>query len=185
MGQTTAMHGLIVLAAAAILIAVAGAGKRFMSGSYDSSATNPRCAYSVFRAEQCMGTVFCDSRMSVPGIMERLGVHSGTAPTTQDEVPCFSCLRLEDGSKLVRIEPMKGSQILCCGRRMDLNLATADDLTVIPGIGPKLADRIVTFRESSGGFKDIGELRKIRGLRAKKVASAAQFVEIRAPEKNQ
>ena len=109
---------------------------------------------------------------------------SGSVSTLPDPVPCFSCLRIADKSMTVRIEPMKGLQILCCGRRMDLNSATAEDFTVIPGIGPILAERIVTFRESSGGFKDIGELRKIRGLHVKKVASVAQFVEIHAPGKN-
>ena len=184
MGQATAMHGLIVMAVAAILIAVVGAGKQFMNGALESVTPHPRCAYLVFQAGQCLGTVFSDSQISESEILARLGINTQSATITPNTVPCFSCLKIAGESMKVQIEPMKGSQILCYGRRMDLNSVTAADLTVIPGIGPKLADRIIKFRESSGRFRDIGELRKIRGLHVKKVASAAEFVEIHAPGKN-
>ena len=91
---------------------------------------------------------------------------------------------VEELTKLDRIGP-KYAQKIVDYREKNGPFEKPEDITMIPGIGPKLADRIVTFRESSGGFKDVGELRKIRGLRAKKVASAAQFVEIRALGKNQ
>jgi competence ComEA-like helix-hairpin-helix protein len=183
-GQTSAMHGLIVIAVVAILITVAGTGKQFIQDAMEVVTPHPRCAYLVFQAEQCMGTVFSDSPISVAEILARLSIRSGSLSIAPDKVPCFSCLNIASESKKLQIKPMKGSQILCYGKRMDLNSATASDLTVIPGIGPKLADRIIKFRESSGGFRDIGELRKIRGLHVKKVASAAEFVEIHAPGKN-
>ena len=50
------------------------------------------------------------------------------------------------------------------GCRGDLNRMTAVELEALPGIGPQLAGRIVSYRESHGGFADIGALRAVPGI---------------------
>jgi competence protein ComEA len=50
------------------------------------------------------------------------------------------------------------------GCRLDLNTATAGELESLPGIGPALAGRIVSYRESHGDFADIGGLRAVPGI---------------------
>jgi len=50
------------------------------------------------------------------------------------------------------------------GCRLELNAATARELEALPGIGPALAGRIVSYRESHGDFADIGGLRAIPGI---------------------
>jgi len=46
----------------------------------------------------------------------------------------------------------------------DLNQVSAAELEAIPGIGPALAGRILLYRESHGGFADIGELEAVPGI---------------------
>lgn len=46
---------------------------------------------------------------------------------------------------------------------MNLNSAPADELEQLPGIGPALADRIVTYREANGGFGSLEELAAVSG----------------------
>lgn len=48
--------------------------------------------------------------------------------------------------------------------KLDLNQARTDDLIYLPGIGPELARRIVTYREKRGGFKELSELKEVSGI---------------------
>lgn len=47
---------------------------------------------------------------------------------------------------------------------LDLNQATVGDLVLLPGIGPKLAERIVVERTRRGRFGSLGELRSVKGV---------------------
>jgi competence protein ComEA len=48
----------------------------------------------------------------------------------------------------------------CC-YRVDLNQATIAELMQIPGVGPKLAERIVEYRREHGGFRNVQDLRNV------------------------
>ena len=48
--------------------------------------------------------------------------------------------------------------------KVNLNTATAEQLTALPGVGPKLASRIVEYRQKSGGFKSVQELLNVQGI---------------------
>lgn len=52
---------------------------------------------------------------------------------------------------------------------VDVNHATADDLRALPGIGPKLAARIVETRATGGPFASIDDLRRVPGMGATKL----------------
>ena len=47
---------------------------------------------------------------------------------------------------------------------LNLNTATAAQIALLPGIGPKAADRIVEYRQKNGGFKKIEELMNVKGI---------------------
>ena len=48
--------------------------------------------------------------------------------------------------------------------RIDLNRATAADLEQLPGIGPVLAERIISWRDQNGPFTAPGQLREVPGI---------------------
>ena len=45
-----------------------------------------------------------------------------------------------------------------------VNFATAEELEVLPGIGPELAQRIIQFREEKGAFIGLDHLDKVPGI---------------------
>ena len=47
---------------------------------------------------------------------------------------------------------------------VNLNTATAAQLEGLPGIGKATAERIVEYRQKSGGFKKIEDLMNVRGI---------------------
>jgi competence protein ComEA len=51
---------------------------------------------------------------------------------------------------------------------LDLNRATEQDFDALPGIGPKLAERIMEHRQSLGAFHSLDELRDVKGIGKKK-----------------
>jgi competence protein ComEA len=65
--------------------------------------------------------------------------------------------------------------------RLDLNRASADELASLPGIGTVLAQRVVAFRESVGGFQKIEDLREVKGIGAKKYDRLKSLVTV-SPE---
>jgi len=59
---------------------------------------------------------------------------------------------------------------------LNLNVATADQLAQLPGIGPKTAQSIVDFREKSGPFRRVEDLLAIRGISRKKLDAIRPYV---------
>jgi len=62
---------------------------------------------------------------------------------------------------------------------VDVNTASSALLTHVAGIGPKLANNIVTHRDANGAFKSRAALRKVAGLGPKAYEQAAGFMRIR------
>jgi competence protein ComEA len=50
--------------------------------------------------------------------------------------------------------------------RLDINLATREQLLLVPGMDPALADAIITYRQEFAGFHALTELKSAMGLDA-------------------
>lgn len=59
---------------------------------------------------------------------------------------------------------------------IDINTAPIDSLTLLPGVGEKLAKRIIDMRVSSGGFKNGGDLIEVKGIGRKKLEKILPLV---------
>ncbi len=65
---------------------------------------------------------------------------------------------------------------------VDVNTATVSDWESLPGIGPVLANRIVHFREKSGGFASIDQVGKTYGIADSVFSTIRPFLSIRPIE---
>ncbi|MFO0962859.1 MAG: helix-hairpin-helix domain-containing protein [Phycisphaerales bacterium] len=59
---------------------------------------------------------------------------------------------------------------------VDINHATADEIELLPGVGPSVAARIVADRTERGPFARPEELDRVRGIGAATVAKLRPFV---------
>jgi len=71
--------------------------------------------------------------------------------------------------------PATAKQGLDPSRAIDVNRASATELQRLPGIGPKLADRIIAAREKAP-FKSVNDLRKVSGIGPKTLDKLRPFV---------
>ena len=63
-------------------------------------------------------------------------------------------------------------------QQIDLNKATAKELTAIPGIGEAIAQRIVDFRDKEGPFRRVEDLMKVKGIGEKSFQKIRPYVKV-------
>jgi uncharacterized protein len=61
---------------------------------------------------------------------------------------------------------------------VDVNTASKELLNYVSGIGPKLAQNMINYRNENGGFKSRAELKKVTGLGPKAFEQSAGFLRI-------
>jgi competence protein ComEA len=60
--------------------------------------------------------------------------------------------------------------------KVNINSASVQQLSALPGVGEKLAARIVEYRQKSGGFKSVQELMNVKGVGEKNFARLQPFL---------
>lgn len=62
--------------------------------------------------------------------------------------------------------------------RININTASVEQLTTLPGVGPKLAARIVEYRQKTGTFRSPQELLNVRGIGEKNFAKIETWLSV-------
>ena len=63
--------------------------------------------------------------------------------------------------------------------KLNLNTATADQLILLPGVGPSKAERIVAFRAKHGPFKRVADLRRVKGFGYRSLKKLEPFLDVK------
>ena len=80
-----------------------------------------------------------------------------------------------DGSNNLQNE---SSQTSGKGIPVNINFAPANELELLPGIGPELAQRIIDYRNNTGSFKKKEDLKNVPGIGEKKFEALKDFITI-------
>lgn len=82
---------------------------------------------------------------------------------------------LKDGQKIT--VPSQNEEQAGSGP-VNINTASLEELDTLPGIGPSLAQRIITYREENGAFADIAELMNVSGIGEKLFSQLEEKIRI-------
>lgn len=74
--------------------------------------------------------------------------------------------------------PAGAARVDAATPRLNLNTATVDDLTRLPGVGKKKAEAIIAYRESVGKFLEVAQLTEVKGIGEKMLAKIAEQVTV-------
>ena len=92
---------------------------------------------------------------------------------------------LTDGEQIVVGAPKplsnsrsRGAKKTIVSGPVNINTATLAQLDTLPGVGPAIAARIISYREKNGPFKTIEDLRKVPGMGASKFAQLQNQIKI-------
>ncbi|MBK7860773.1 MAG: helix-hairpin-helix domain-containing protein [Archangiaceae bacterium] len=103
-------------------------------------------------------------------------------PSSRPALDCEPSQVHLDDAGVARCGPgaeLAASQKLTAGAKLDLNRASAEELAVIPGVGPKLAQALVDERKRLGGFTSWEQVDRVTGVGQTRLQTLEAAVEIR------
>jgi competence ComEA-like helix-hairpin-helix protein len=62
------------------------------------------------------------------------------------------------------------------GEKININKASISELTKLPSVGPRIAERIYEYRKQVGKFKSIEELLNVKGIGPKKLEKMRPYI---------
>ena len=74
-----------------------------------------------------------------------------------------------DSSRRYANDMVNGKNSARSAAKVNINLATKDELIGLPGIGEAMAERIILYREDHGPFATVEELEGVKGIGKKKL----------------
>ena len=61
---------------------------------------------------------------------------------------------------------------------VNINEATLEQLTTLPGIGPVLAQRVIDYRQENGPFAEPAELGNVSGIGEKRLEAILEYITV-------
>ncbi len=101
--------------------------------------------------------------------IDKIAEKEGTEKTETNKSDDLSEKKRED-KKEVKFKPLK---------LININEASLKELQKLPEIGEKLAERIIFWRNDSGGFLKKEDIMKVRGIGEKKYEKIKDFITVK------
>lgn len=86
-------------------------------------------------------------------------------------------------TEAVKEAPKSESAMQVQVEKININTATETELMKLPGIGQTTAKRIIEYRDAQGGFKNVEDLMKVKGISKKKFNKIMNKVTVGEGEK--
>jgi competence protein ComEA len=167
----------LMVVCALLALGLCRAGWQALAPGEPAAAQSPRkqYVYEVAGAASRPGIY----RYETPQLLEQLLEAAGAgdaqpaAAHPAGSVPNGSRITVD---RQVRVELMSAQARINFFLPIGLAAATADDLSLIPGMGRITAQAIIDYRGKNGGIRDIGELKNVAGIGPRKCDLLAMYL---------
>jgi competence ComEA-like helix-hairpin-helix protein len=172
------LYGLLVIGLFVIFVElIAGGVNGLFPGSKSPKSETSRCVYQVFEDDFCLGTLILEGPETIGVILAALGKNLDCQHKWESEkIPCDRTIKFFSQPVSKTVTKISGAHLLIMGKPIDLNVADQTDLDSVPGIGPELARRIITYRENHGPFNQMVDLERITGIGKKRKDALAVYL---------
>jgi competence ComEA-like helix-hairpin-helix protein len=124
------------------------------------------------------GIYFLPERTIIAEILKVIGVDEQIKTTGEPFTDGIGYTISVEGGVL-KINVMPAITLLALGLPIDLNRASAEELSRVPGIGERLAAQIVELRQVNGKFESMTDLMTVRGIKEKKMNNLKKYLTVR------
>ena len=62
--------------------------------------------------------------------------------------------------------------------KININTASADELSILPGLGTEISERIIAYRQKHGPFLSIDEITNVDGIGDKKFEAIKDYITV-------
>jgi competence ComEA-like helix-hairpin-helix protein len=125
------------------------------------------------------GIYFVPESMPIATILGFTGIE-GTIEPAGAAVSDGTAITISAEGGVLKISDMSAVRRLALGLPIDLNRASAEELSRVPGIGGKLAAQIVQLRQTQGKFKYLSYLKTVPGVKDKKLITLKKYLLVRS-----
>ena len=124
------------------------------------------------------GVYFLPENMTIATVLKVVGIEGKTEPADESlSADAAYTICVEDG--MLKINAMPTVRRLALGMPIDLNRASAEELSQVPGIGEKLAIQIVQLRQLRRQFESVSDLMAVQGIKEKKLNNLKKYLTVK------
>jgi len=138
-------------------------------------STQPqRVVYELLGDVQRPGIHRYADEQTIAALAQACGAHQ--EPLHDHELPIPAGTRLDFNACGIKVTCMDAPALFSFGLPISLAAASAEDLELIPGIGPKTAHSLIDYRERAGPVQRIGQLIEVRGIGPKTLEKISRYL---------
>jgi competence protein ComEA len=124
------------------------------------------------------GTVL-DAVAKAGGVKEEMAVSPENLALKLEKSSRVRIAPDSEGKGRVSVEPLDPPKLKVLSIPVPINTATAEELDILPGIGPKTAQAIIDDRDSRGKFAAAEDLLRVPGIGPKKLAALRPHISLK------
>jgi competence ComEA-like helix-hairpin-helix protein len=135
-------------------------------------------AVEVAASRVADGIYFFPEGTELLKIIHLTGIDGKIEPSRTDQkyFSDHAAITISPEGGALKVTDMPAIRRLALGLPIDINRASAEELSQVPGIGETTAAKIVRQRESRGKFETLSELTTIPGIKDKKLNSLKKYL---------